>query len=192
VQFSSVDTAAIGGNHGGAMQLRVVPPASTDEGCPGCSRRAVLHGLAVTAASVLVGCPSADGTMTGTGPDAGDPGGGGGSGVTGTCGANLCLDLNDPKNTPLTMVDGVLMIAAPKDTLILVRSSTTVVQAVSDICTHAGCPVRYDHVNRILSCPCHGSQYALNGAVLRGPASRPLTKYQTQFDASTNQLTIVL
>jgi cytochrome b6-f complex iron-sulfur subunit len=184
-----VDTAAMGGNDDRAMQLRVVPAASTDEGCRGCSRRAVLHGLALTAASALVGCPSGDGSMTGTGPDGGD---GGSSSIASACGANLCLDLNDPKNAALTAVDGALVIAAPRDSILLVRSSASAVQAVSDICTHAGCGVRYDHVNRIVSCPCHGSQYTLTGMVLRGPAVKPLAKYQTQLDANTNQLTILL
>jgi cytochrome b6-f complex iron-sulfur subunit len=184
-----VDTAAMGGNHDRAMQLRVVPAASTHEGCRGCSRRAVLHGLAITAASALVGCPSGDGSMTGTGPDGGD----GGSGSTASaCGANLCLDLDDPRNAALTAVDGALVVAAPRDSILLVRSSASVVQAVSDICTHAGCGVRYDHVNKVLDCPCHGSQYTLTGMVLRGPAFKPLTRYQTQLDASTNQLTIFL
>jgi cytochrome b6-f complex iron-sulfur subunit len=184
-----VDTAAIGGNDDRAMQLRVVPAASTDEGCAGCSRRTVLRGLALTAASALVGCPGGDGSTGGTGPDGGD----GSSGSTASaCGANLCLDLDDPKNAALTAVDGALVVAAPRDSILLVRSSATVVQAVSDICTHAGCGVRYDHVNKILSCPCHGSQYTLTGMVLRGPAFRPLAKYQTQLDATTNQLTILL
>jgi cytochrome b6-f complex iron-sulfur subunit len=191
VQFSSVDTAAIGGNHGRAMSLRVLPPGSTDAGCPGCSRRAVLHGLAVTAASVLVGCPSSDGSIA-TGPDAGEGGDGGSGAIASACGANLCVDLDDPNNAALTAVDGALVIAAPKDSILLVRSSATAVQAVSDICTHAGCGVRYDRVNKIVSCPCHGSQYTLTGMVLRGPAGRPLAKYQTQLDASTNRLTILL
>jgi cytochrome b6-f complex iron-sulfur subunit len=180
-----VDTAAMGGNHDRAMQLRVVPAASTDGGCPGCSRRTVLRGLALTAASALVGCPSSDDSMN-TAPD-------GGSGSTAlACGANLCLDLNDPKNAALTAVDGSLVVAAPRDSILLVRSSATVVQAVSDVCTHAGCGVRYDHVNKILSCPCHGSEFTLTGMVLRGPAFRPLARYQTQLDASTNQLTLLL
>ena len=152
----------------------------------------MLRGLAVTAASALVGCPSSDGgdgsgTMgVGTGPDAG-------SGPTASaCGNNLCLDLNDPKNAGLAQVDGTIFVSAPGDTLILVRSSTTAVQALSDVCTHAGCAVRYDHVNKILSCPCHGSKYALTGMVIQGPAIRALTKYQTQLDPATNQLTILL
>ena len=178
----------MGGNDDRAMQLRVVQTASTGEACPGCSRRAILHGLALTAASALVGCPSSDESM-GTEPDGGD---GGSSSAAKACGTNLCLDLNDPKNAALTAVDGSLIVAAPRDSILLVRSSTTVVQAVSDICTHAGCGVRYDRVNKILSCPCHGSEYTLTGMVLRGPAFKPLAKYQTQLDASTNQLTILL
>jgi Rieske Fe-S protein len=151
----------------------------------------MLHGLAVTAASVLVGCPSSD-DSTDTGPDAGEGGDGGSGAIASACGANLCLDLDDPNNAALTAVDGALVIAAPKDSILLVRSLATAVQAVSDICTHAGCGVRYDRVNKIVSCPCHGSQYTLTGLVLRGPASRPLRNYQTQLDAGTNRLTILL
>ncbi|TMQ16095.1 MAG: Rieske (2Fe-2S) protein [Deltaproteobacteria bacterium] len=163
------------------MPLRVVPVPG-DDGCQGCSRRTVLQGFAVTAATVLVGCPSPDGME----PDA-DPGS-----TTMMCGNNLCVDLNDPKNAALTMVDGTLIVSAPRDQILIVRSSATAVQAVSDICTHAGCGVRYDRVNKILTCPCHGSRYSLTGAVLQGPATRPLAKYQTQLDGTANQLTIML
>lgn len=175
-----MDNAAARGNHR-RMQLRVVPAAPRD-GCAGCSRRAVLHGLAATAAVALVGCPGTDSLS----PDAG-PGS-----TTSACGNNLCVDLDDPKNAALTRVDGTLIVSAPHDTILLIRTSTTAVAAVSDICTHAGCGVRYDHVNRNLVCPCHGSKYTLTGTVIQGPAFRPLARYQTQLDATANQLTIVL
>jgi len=165
-----------------AMPHRVVSPAPTDPECQGCSRRAVLQGLAMSAATVLVGCQG-DSTLA---PDAAP-----GSATT-MCGANLCLDLDDPLNAPLTMVDGSMIVDAPKDKILVMRTSTTVVQAVSDICTHAGCGVRYDRVGKIITCPCHGSQYSLTGAVTRGPASRPLQKYLTQLDPGTNVLTILL
>jgi Rieske Fe-S protein len=50
-------------------------------------------------------------------------------------------------------------------------------------CTHAGCklsvgaagPATSDKVtDGTLNCPCHGSQFGLDGAVLRGPAVAPL------------------
>jgi cytochrome b6-f complex iron-sulfur subunit len=161
-----------------AMSLRVVPPAAA---CRGCSRRFVLRGFAMTAATVLVGCPGSEPPP----PD-------GPSAMPTMCGDNLCLDLTDPLNAALTRVDGTLPVRASKDTILVVRTSTTAVQAVSDVCTHAGCAVVYDHVNKVLNCPCHGSRFSLAGSVLRGPAASPLKKYVTQFDQGMNLLTIML
>ena len=44
--------------------------------------------------------------------------------------------------------------------------------ALTGICTHLGCTVQFagDH----FECPCHGSQFALSGTVLNGPASTAL------------------
>jgi cytochrome b6-f complex iron-sulfur subunit len=166
------------------MSLRVVRPSPTAPDCQGCSRRAVLRGFAMTAATVLVGCQG-DSTSD-PAPDAAP------NTMTSMCGANVCLDLNDPANAPLTRVDGSMTITVPKDRIILIRTSTTNVQAVSDICTHLGCSVLYNRVNKILTCPCHGSQYQLTGTVIQGPATRALMAYQTQLDASTNLLTVML
>jgi len=162
------------------MRLRDSSLAPADPGCAGCSRRAVLHGFAMTAATVLVGCQ----TELAPAPDAPPPT------MTAMCGSNLCLDLNEAANAVLTMVDGTLTVRAPGDDIIIVRTSSTALQAVSDICTHAGCGVRYDRVNKLLSCPCHGSQFSLTGTVLRGPATRPLKTYTIALDQSTNLLTI--
>jgi Rieske Fe-S protein len=181
----AVDSGALDGNHAD-MRLAVVPPAPTDAGCAGCSRRALLQGFAMTAAAAataIVGCQTDDTMLQ---PDAG-PGS-----ISTACGNNLCLDLGDPLNAALTQVGGSLVITAPRDRIIVVRTSDTAAQAVSDVCTHAACGVRYEHVNRIFSCPCHGSRFALTGAVLQGPATRPLARYQTQLDLSANQLTILL
>ncbi|HTY29009.1 MAG TPA: Rieske 2Fe-2S domain-containing protein, partial [Mycobacterium sp.] len=40
-------------------------------------------------------------------------------------------------------------------------------------CTHAGCVLPGVEVDTI-DCPCHGSRFALNGTVVRGPAMEPL------------------
>lgn len=42
-------------------------------------------------------------------------------------------------------------------------------------CTHQGC--QPGPVGDRLVCPCHGSEFAFDGTVLEGPASRPLTRY---------------
>ena len=41
-------------------------------------------------------------------------------------------------------------------------------------CTHAGC-VLPSVSGDTIDCPCHGSRFGLDGAVLRGPAIAPLT-----------------
>ncbi len=161
-----------------AMPPRVV---SAGTGCDGCSRRVVLRGIAAAAATALVGCPGSDS------PPDGPP-----TSATSMCGPDLCVDLNDPLNAPLTMVDGALTINAPGDRIIAIRTSPTTVQSVSDICTHAGCAVSYDRSVKALLCPCHGSRFSLTGAVLRGPAARSLKKYVTELDAGTNVVTIRL
>lgn len=50
--------------------------------------------------------------------------------------------------------------------------------ALSAKCTHAGCAVEWDGRAQIpLRCPCHESQFALDGKVLGGPAKAPLKRY---------------
>lgn len=46
------------------------------------------------------------------------------------------------------------------------------VYAVSLVCTHLGCIVKPGPIG--FECPCHGSQFATDGSVLRGPALKAL------------------
>jgi glycine/D-amino acid oxidase-like deaminating enzyme/nitrite reductase/ring-hydroxylating ferredoxin subunit len=48
------------------------------------------------------------------------------------------------------------------------------VHSVSSTCTHMGCLVAFNDVEREWECPCHGSRFGLDGTVLQGPASAPL------------------
>jgi Rieske Fe-S protein len=43
----------------------------------------------------------------------------------------------------------------------------------STTCTHAGCAVTQVQDGKI-DCPCHGSEFNLDGSVAKGPAARPL------------------
>lgn len=181
---SAVDTAARPGHHL-AMPPRVAPPTSPDPACEGCTRRTVLTGLAAGAAAALAGCSANTMLLEPDGGDDGDAGVG-----AAICGTNLCLDLNEPAYKTLATVDNSLVVSTSSDKILVIRTSATEVLALSDICTHAGCGVRYDRVGKQLTCPCHGSRYALTGAVTRGPATRALAVYPAQLDVATSVITI--
>jgi cytochrome b6-f complex iron-sulfur subunit len=45
---------------------------------------------------------------------------------------------------------------------------------LDDRCTHLGCRYNWEPQKQLYRCPCHGSEFDLHGAVVRGPATRPL------------------
>lgn len=54
------------------------------------------------------------------------------------------------------------------------------VYALSAICTHLGCIVRWEENNNRLFCPCHAAIFDVNGTVLGGPAPRPLPAFSAK------------
>jgi Rieske Fe-S protein len=68
-------------------------------------------------------------------------------------------------------------IAGREDKILLFRAPSGALAAVDMTCTHRGCDVDYVAADGRLECPCHGSEFAPTGAVLVGPAERPLRAY---------------
>jgi Rieske Fe-S protein len=58
--------------------------------------------------------------------------------------------------------------------------------AMTMVCTHQGCTLNQPTAAGQLTCPCHGSRFDRNGAVVNGPATQPLEHYGVEIDAAGN------
>ncbi len=63
---------------------------------------------------------------------------------------------------------------------VVVRVSEKQVRALSAVCTHLGCIVKWDGAKSLLLCPCHAATFDVNGNVTGGPAPKPLASYPTK------------
>lgn len=66
------------------------------------------------------------------------------------------------------------------DPLLVLRVGEGRYAVLSPICTHRGCTVEV--AGDRLECPCHGSTYDRQGAVLVGPAERALARFAARVD----------
>lgn len=60
----------------------------------------------------------------------------------------------------------------PPGRSVAIFRDTAGVHAISIICTHLGCVVKPTPAG--FACPCHGSGFAKDGSVVKGPAPKPL------------------
>ncbi len=98
-------------------------------------------------------------------------------------GDDLVVKLSD--NSALTKVGGNVKV---NDELMLIRKSETEFLAVKTICTHKGCDVELEADKFV--CPCHGSEFTLDGKVTQGPAKSNLKTFETIFDSDKGTVTI--
>ena len=80
-----------------------------------------------------------------------------------------------PPGTGTVVQEGARRLAAYRDD----SGELTVLSAR---CTHMGCLVAFNDAERSWDCPCHGSRFALDGAVIEGPATDPLERVDVSRD----------
>ncbi len=54
--------------------------------------------------------------------------------------------------------------------------------ALSNVCTHLGCRVRWIADKKIFSCPCHNGVFDKDGKVVSGPPPRPLDRFESKVE----------
>jgi Rieske Fe-S protein len=67
--------------------------------------------------------------------------------------------------------------------IFLVRSAKGSVTALEATCRHMGCPVAWTAKDDRFECPCHGSEYAISGKVVHGPATKNLYQHNVALRA---------
>ena len=82
------------------------------------------------------------------------------------------------KNKPITFIDDFIIINYDNQTRVF-RAH----------CTHLGCKIN-QATNEKLICPCHGSEYDLNGQVLKGPAYKDLQAIRSTISDDGSQIVI--
>jgi cytochrome b6-f complex iron-sulfur subunit len=144
------------------------------------------------------GGTTSGGGGTGDGTTGGGATTGGGTGGTAAspgfamCGTELCIDLGADANAALREIDGARVITLNGRRLLIVRTDELTFVALSAVCTHAGCTVRYDAGSRDVACPCHGSTFELDGRVTAGPAQSPLDLFAARYDAAADVVTVTI
>jgi menaquinol-cytochrome c reductase iron-sulfur subunit len=70
----------------------------------------------------------------------------------------------------------------------VVKTPDNKVLAFGPQCTHLACAYHWETSESKFVCPCHGSEFSIDGKVLAGPASRPLDQYQTKIENNRLQI----
>ena len=98
-------------------------------------------------------------------------------------GDDLVVKLAD--NPAIAAVGGNVKVT---DDVMLIRMDESKFIAVSTICRHKGCTVELEGDKFV--CPCHGSEYTVQGKVIQGPSKDNLKTFETMFDSEKGIITI--
>jgi Rieske Fe-S protein len=109
--------------------------------------------------------------------------------IDGVTTVNNTITLNIDATSPLLPVGSAALVRPSTPPLLVVHTGQDTFVALTAICTHEQCTVS-TFQDQTFECPCHGSRYNTSGSVVRGPATRSLTRFTTNF--TNGRLTITL
>jgi cytochrome b6-f complex iron-sulfur subunit len=139
----------------------------------------------VTVASLIEGCGSKG--------NPNNPGGGGSvpqlSTIGGTASGNT-VTVNNVSGTALANVGSAALVQAGGSNILVIQTAQGTFSAFTAVCTHEQNIITGFQSGATFVCPAHGSQFNTSGAVVQGPATRALQRFNTQF--TNNVLTITV
>lgn len=83
-------------------------------------------------------------------------------------------------NKPVSFFNNYIVIQKEGETIVF-----------SSECTHLGCKIREIKQGRLV-CPCHGSEYNLNGVPVKGPAFKPLEKIPSIISKDNKSIELII
>jgi cytochrome b6-f complex iron-sulfur subunit len=133
-----------------------------------------LSGAAILIFGCMQSCSKSDAPSTNTNTGGGTGTGGGGNN---TSTVDFSIDISKSPFDTLKTIGGFYV--DPTTKIIIVKTTSDEIIAVSSVCTHQQASVVYESNNKRFYCAAHGSVFATTGAVTTGPATTALKKYQT-------------
>lgn len=126
------------------------------------SRRTVIVGAGIgLAATTAAACSSSDKTpVASSSPASSSPA--------------AMTAANAPAGTLVKVADVPVGSGVIVDDVVVTQPTAGVFKGFSPVCPHKGCNVNQITDGKII-CPCHHSEFNLDGTVAQGPANKPLT-----------------
>jgi nitrite reductase/ring-hydroxylating ferredoxin subunit len=106
---------------------------------------------------------------------------------TSAAGGTIALTIGT--SSPLANVGGAALVRASGSEILVARTGASSVTAVTAVCTHEACTITGFEGQRYV-CPCHGSRYTTDGAVVNGPATRSLRQFPASLTGDTVTITL--
>jgi cytochrome b6-f complex iron-sulfur subunit len=94
---------------------------------------------------------------------------------------DFTIDLTDPQYAALATPGGYVY----ANGVIIAKTTSGQIIAVSQSCTHEGQAVTYRAANSQFYCSRHGATFSNSGAVTRGPASTALKQYTVTINGNS-------
>jgi cytochrome b6-f complex iron-sulfur subunit len=105
----------------------------------------------------------------------------GGCAKSSAASVDFTFDLTDPQYAALNVAGGYVY----SNGVIIAKTTSGSIIAVSEACTHEGATVQFQSNNNRFYCPRHGATFNTSGGVTGGPANSSLKQYTVTINGNS-------